>query len=199
MSEALTIVSPGPMQQTMLALRDRLRLVFPERRFQHAIMPSKITPKEWLRLTQRTPFVGLGWAQLDPIRQAGRDFIGRMHWSVYLVTQNSAGTAQLYAGDARAPGLFDLVAAAVAVLQGYTIPGVGTVTVTKAGNAFAEGWDADNTAMAAIDLAVNVSLPLADAVSGVSETVLATIGIDWIFGPLGQIEQADTISTGASL
>ena len=193
----LKIVSPGPLQATGIAIQDRLRLVFPERRFVHAWMPPKVNAKDWTRLLRRLPFVGLGWSDADPIKAAPRVFAGESGWTVFLVAENKAGPRNLYFGDAQGPGLFDMVHAAVAILHGHTIPGVGTVFVTKTGNAFAENWDGDDTAMAAVDLRVGLTLPLADAVSGVAETVLATIGIAWSWGEPPQIEQSDTITTGA--
>ncbi len=199
----LTMVSPGPLQLTGYALQQRLRLVFPERRFVHAWMPPRVGKEDWKRLLRRPPFVGLGWADADPIKQSPRLFTGESGWTVFLVTKNQAGPEQLYRGDAQGPGLFDMVHAAIAILHGHSIPGVGTVSVVKAGNAFAENWDGDDTAMAAIDLRVGLTLALADAVSGVPETVLSTIGIDWSWtttlGGVPQIEQSDTISTGATL
>jgi len=193
----LTIVSPGPLQQTGAALQARLRMVFPERRFVHAWMPPRVGKSDWNRLLRRMPFVGLGWSDADPIKATPRLFTGASGWTVFLVTQNVSGARGLYYGDAQGPGLFDMVHAAIAILHGHTIAGVGTVNVRKAGNAFAENWDGDDTAMAAIDLDVGMTLALADAVSGVPETVLSTIGIEWSWGDPIQIEQTDTISTGA--
>ena len=193
----LTLVSPGPLQATGIALQERLRLVFPARRFVHEWMPPRVGRGDWARLLRRMPFVGLGWADADPIKQSGGQFIGRSNWTVFLVTRNNAGPRALYMGDAQGAGLFDMVHAGIGVLHGYTIPGIGTVQVVKTGNAFAENWDGDDTAMAAIDLSVGLNLDLADAVSGVPETVLATLGISWTFGSM--IEQSDTIQTGATL
>ena len=193
----LSLASPGPLQATGIALQERLRLVFPPRRFVHEWMPPRATKEDWKRLLKRMPFVGLGWSDADPIKQVGGQFVGRSNWTVFLVTRNDAGARGLYMGDAQGAGLFDMVHATIGILHGYTIPGVGSVQVVKAGNAFAENWDGDGTGMAAIDLSVGLNLNVADAVSGVPETVLATLGISWTFGDL--IEQSDTIQTGASV
>ncbi len=199
----LTMVSPGPLQKTAFALQQRLRLVFPERRFVHAWMPPRVGKEDWKRLLRRMLFVGLGWADADPIKNAPRSFTGESGWTVFLVTRNTAGARELYLGDAQGPGLFDMVHAGVAILHGHTISGVGTVSVVKTGNAFAENWDGDDTAMAAIDLKVGLTFDLADVVSGVPETILTTIGINWSWtsslGGVPQVEQSDTISTGATL
>ncbi len=194
----LAIVSPGPLQRTGDALRDRLRLVFPETRFQFDVMPSRANKEDWKRLLRRTPFVGLGWAEIEPMRNGPRLFTGASRWSVFLVTKNVAGARQLYWGDSQGPGLFDMVHAAIAILHGWSIPDIGPIAVAKAGNAYAEGWDGDDFGLATIDLDVGLTLALADAVSGVAETVLSTIGIDWAFGPAGQVELSDVIQTGAT-
>jgi hypothetical protein len=179
---ALTILPQGALECAGAAIDARLRLVFPPRLFDHQVMPSRVTPAGWKRLLRRTPFVGLGWAKADlaPHAPAGL-FVGVAHWSVFLVTRNVAGPRHLYWGDGQGPGLFAMVRAAVAGLHGMKIAGVGTAQVPGAGNAYAEGWDDDEIAMAAVDLTVNLTLALADSVAGVEEDPLLRLGESWSF------------------
>ena len=184
----VTTVLPTPLERIGEAIADRLKIVFPEAKFQHAWLPAKLTPKSWNALLRRTPFVGIGWGTLDPKRDAAfRDFSGHSTWSVFLVVRNEAGVRQRYYGDMQGPGLLPMVAAAVAILHGHTIRDVGSMQVERAGNAYADGWDADDTALAAIDVSVGTSLPLHRTIEGVEVDALAQLGITWQFG-------ADTFS-----
>lgn len=183
---SLTLIQTGPLARTSLALAERLKLVFPPARFEHAFMPAKITPAEWKSLTRRTPFVGLGWTEIAPRREASRLFDGESHWTVYLVAKNAAGLAARYHGDRQGPGLFQMVQAAVAVLHGWTVEEIGTAFVDRAGNLFAEGWDADDVAIAGIDVSVGLTMPIAEALGGTEPDALTALGIVWNFEATGE-------------
>lgn len=60
MSGAIQAVLPGTLATIGRALQARLQLVFPLTLFQHSFVPAKVTAKEWMKLTTRTPFIGLG-------------------------------------------------------------------------------------------------------------------------------------------
>jgi hypothetical protein len=186
---SLSLPVSGPLALTGAALSDRLKLVFPPERFTHGFMPAKIDQAAWKQITRRMPFVGLGWTEVAAREDAGRLFDGTSHWTVFLVTRNSAGIAQRYFGDALGPGLFQMVQAAIGVLHGWTIEGspdgdkgrIGTVAVTRAGNLFAEGIDLDDSAIAGLDLVAKFTLPVPAAVHGDEPDILKTLGIDWQF------------------
>jgi hypothetical protein len=181
---ALTITDPGPLQLMGDALIARLKLVFPETKFQHETVPAKVDANQWRKLTQRTPFIGLGWNDAEAGHNGGRPFDGQARWTVFLVTKNIRGTRERYWGDALAPGLFRMVHGAIAMLNGFTIPGVGTAEVTRAANMYAEGWDDNDMAMAAVDLTVGLTIDLANSVSppdGLDP--FHNLGISWDFDP----------------
>lgn len=198
MSDDITLVRPGALECIGDAIAERLRIVFPPQRFEHAVMPSRVDASTWGKLLRRTPFIGLGWADLDPVRGAGRLFHGTSAWTVYLVVKNPAGARERYWGDRQGPGLFVMVRAAVGILHGHTIEGVGTIQVIKSGNAFAEGWNDESYAMAAVDCAVGTTLPLAEQIKGVEEDALARLGISWTFeGGTASPELSDVMTMGS--
>jgi hypothetical protein len=169
------------LQLTADAISARLQLVFPPARFQHEMMPAKITAKTWGRLTARTPFIGLGWNTVEGDRDTSRLFRGETHWTAFLVAKNVAGTRLAYVGDRQGPGLFSMVEAATAVLHGWTLPDIGTCFVSRAGNLYAEGWDADDAAMAGVDFTIGCTWPAADPLDGAAGDPLTTLGIVWDF------------------
>lgn len=192
---ALSILDPGPLQLMGDALTTRLKLVFPPARFQHDIVPAHLNAKEWRRLTHRTPFIGLGWNDIEANPEGGRPFDGHARWTVFLVTKNARGTHERYWGDALAPGLFAMVHAAIAVLNGYTIPDIGTAEATRSANLYAEGWDDDAMAMASIDLSVGISFGLADILSAPADMGLFhTLGISWDFPPSAATSQGPILT-----
>ena len=174
-------IGPGPLALIARALQARLQLVFPATRFQHDIVPAKITPEIWKQLLRRTPFIGLGWNavsnQLD-----GRLFEGLSSWSVFLVIKNPASVPARYFGDTQGAGLFLLTQAAIGVLNGYTIEGFGSVRVRQAGNVYAESWD-DDAAAVIVDLDVTTTLALPELVSAPGDlNEFSAMMAEWNFG-----------------
>ena len=160
----MQILQPGPLAAMGDALTARLQLVFPPAKFSHEVVPAKLDAREWKTLTRRTPFVGLGWNDIDNAAGA-RLFDGVARWTVFLVTKNPSNARSRYWGDALAPGLFSMVHGAVAGLNGFSMPGLGSASVMRSSNLYAEGWDDNDMAMAAVDVTVTLSFGLADIFS----------------------------------
>ncbi len=180
-------IDPGALSLAATGLRDALQIAFPPQRFQFGFMPPRLSPREWSQLVNRPPFVGLGWNEIKPTSNGGRLFKGEASFSVFLVIENKSGVRNRYLGDAQGPGLFQMLQAASIVLNGCTIPGVGSCFVTRASNAFAEGWEAENLAMAAVDVAVNVTLDVPTGLAGPEATpdLLRQIAASWSFSEDG--------------
>lgn len=194
----LSTIEPGPLQVMGSALADRLKLGFPPTLFQHAIMPAKLTPQAWEKLVRRPPFVGLGWNRIMPMPDMQRTFRGIASWSVYFVTRNAAGEIGRYFGDAQGPGLFQMVQVGTAIVHGADL-GVGTASVHETSNAVAEGWEAGNAVIAALDVEVPIDLGLTDVFDGGGMDVDAflTDAITWNFEPATD-SLSDTIHLGTS-
>ncbi len=174
-------IGPGPLALIARALQARLQLVFPATRFQHDIVPAKITPEIWKQLLRRTPFIGLGWNAVNNGLD-GRLFEGLSSWSVFLVVKNPASVPARYFGDTQGAGLFLLTQAAIGVLNGYTIEGFGSVRVRQAGNVYAESWD-DDAAAVIVDLDVTTTLALPELVSAPGDlNEFSAMMAEWNFG-----------------
>ncbi len=194
MTEALDFITPGLLARTAEAITARLHLAFPPGKFQHALVPAKLNEKTLMQMSVKTPYVGLGWNVIEGEKDSARLFRGETHWTVFLLTKNAAGVAHRYFGDKQGPGLFIMVDAATAVLHGWTAPGIGTAFVERAGNLYAEGWDADGLAMAGVDFTVTYTLPAGEILAGAASDPLQTLGIAWDFNA---ITFDETIRTAA--
>jgi hypothetical protein len=170
----------GPMPAIGRALQAQLQAYFPLTVFEHQVVPAKVGAKEWAKLTRRLPFIGLGWNDVEPTRDAGPLFDGQSRWSVFIAVENSRGIAERYFGDAQAPGLLQFVQVAVAVLHGFKIPCVGTVMVTRASNAAGEGFD-ENQAIAVIDISVSTVLALPDIIVQPDMGLFQQMAVTWNF------------------
>ena len=158
-----------------------MQLVFPTTRFQHDVVPAKMTPEIWKQLLRRTPFIGLGWNAVSN-QMDGRLFDGQSSWSVFLVLKNPASVTARFFGDSQGAGLFLLTQAAIGVLNGFTIEGFGSVRVTQAGNVYAESWD-DDAAAVIVDVSVSTTLPLPELITAPGDlNEFSQMMATWNFG-----------------
>lgn len=165
------LVTPSPLVAQAGALQARLALLFPPPVFQHEFVPARLTGANWSNLTNKCPFVGLGWSLVEPQGQTGRVFSGGVRWAVFLVVKNQAGGfAPRFLGDRLGHGLLDLVGAAIAGLHGWTIPQIGTVSLVSAGNAYSEDWSMENGACAMIEIEVKTEIPVSSVFTAADVT-----------------------------
>ncbi len=181
MSDAPAIVMPGPLGVIANGIADRLKLVFPERQFTHDFVPARVTPAVWKSLLRRPPFIGVGWLDLEVKNSTTRQINGGSQWAVYTAIANERGPRARYFGDNLAPGLFQVVGVASAVLHGHTIEGAGSIEVHRADPVYIEGFEDDNLAIAMITMGVRTSLPLSDTIANVDVAALQTQVITWSF------------------
>ncbi|RNC91105.1 MAG: hypothetical protein ED558_14210 [Oricola sp.] len=159
---------------------DRLRLAFPPRNFTIERVPSTMTLREFQRHARATPFVGLAWLGLDPDEANGRQLKAKMRWRAILIT--SARTLEArFKGDARDIGLDAMIDVLSLILNGWTIAGIGAVTVTGAKAVFAEGNEDDDVAIAQVDFSVAYVARLA-AMQIKTAADLQAIDIQWLAG-----------------
>jgi hypothetical protein len=198
-SDALEIRDDGPLERIGRFARERLELVFPPTLFQHDYLPSQITPNVWEQLLRRTPFVGLAWGKLGPKpgTPANR-FVGEASWQVYLAVKNPAGQRARLFGDKQGDGLFKVVRAAIAILHGAPVPGIGTIQVRDAGNWAPDNYLAENMSMAVVDFDCGVGINLLGTLSGIRAHTLSEIDITWSFAGDATDTLVDNIQTGTS-
>lgn len=135
-------------------LTERLRLAFPEKAFTIERVPQVMTVKEFERLSQLSPFIGLAWVGLRAANDSGRLLKGSMLWRLILIFKASNGLQTRFKGDARGLGLDAMVDVSIALLHGWTIKNTGHVEVTGANSVIADGWSDDNVVIAQVDFQV---------------------------------------------
>jgi hypothetical protein len=199
MSGSIEIRDDGPVERLGRFARERLEIAFPPRLFMHAYMPSRVTPQVWTELLRRTPFVGLGWAKLGPKPGTpANQYRAECTWSAFLVVRNPNGQEARMFGDRQGPGMFKMIRAAIAVLHGAALNGVGTLQVTDAGHGFMEGYEKDDISMGAVDFLCDVNISLAGTLRGITAPALEEIGITWSFAGDAADALSDTNQTGAT-
>lgn len=146
-----------PFSASVVAIEQRLRLGFAADRWDFAVVPDPLSLDEFKGLVRRTPFLALGWRQLNPDKDVGRRFSGAMGLRLTIVVKNPQSRAR-FLGDRLGPGLFPSIAGALALLNGFTIRGVGTLSATACAQAYAEGYADADCAIATIDLTMQIAL-----------------------------------------
>jgi hypothetical protein len=146
-----------PFSAAIVAVEERLRLGFATDRWDFSVVPDPLSSDEFKSLVRRTPLLALGWRQLNPEQNNGRRFLGPLGLRLTIVVKNPQIRAR-FLGDARGPGLFPSIAGALALLNGFTVPDLGTFFVTACAQAYAEGYTDMDCAIATIDLTMAVAL-----------------------------------------
>lgn len=201
MADGLTIVSPGPIIQIGEAIAERLRLAFPPERFSHEFMPAKLDAGQWVKLLRRTPFVGLGFSDIEPKQESSSQFDGPVTWAVFLATRNESGPRARFYGDKFAPGVLQMMQVAVGMLQGHTLKcgatKLGTVRAVRAANAYAEDWKDDQVAMVQLSLQVPLTFGLNEVVGGeLTEAGAFGATLQWSFDGGASVALTDTTTGG---
>lgn len=179
------------------ALDARLKAIFPAP-FSVGLMPPAPSKTEFERLTQRKPFIGYAFSNLRA-RSSGRLFAATADWMVLLAVDN-ADASRRHLGDERGIGLFGMITAAVYGLNGWTIDGIGTMTVSAADVIVREDWANETTAIAVVGLAIDhlADQGIAGAISGPLDDLLSLTCTWTMAGADGPVSVAtDTLSTGS--
>lgn len=177
----------GTFAATGRALKARLGEFFPPGKFTIELMPAAITKTVWRMLAQRTPFIGIAFRDVVVPEAAGVNPTVEQRWQVHLVVQ--AGTAeQRLLGDARSPGLVNMLAVALLGLHAWPIDDVGTVfcgTASSLGGDFLN----DDQGIIGIPLTIPTGLVADEAVADFA--TLQAIDITWNFDPALPVPQPD--------
>jgi len=142
-----------PITTAFTALETRLRSVFTAARWDFNIVADPMSIDEFRAIVRRTPLLALAWRRFNPVEKAGRRFQGILDLRLTIVVKHPHDAARRFLGDARGPGLFPSIAAAIALINGYTVPDLGTFSVSAVAQAFAEGYGDTNIAIATLDIA----------------------------------------------
>lgn len=146
-----------PISASVTAIQARLQAYFLPKVWDFSIVPDPLSIEEFKALAgRRTPFLALGWRQFNPQQMVGRRFQGELGLRLTIVVKHPLDAGKRFLGDAKGPGLFPAMCGAVALLNGFTAPDVGTFTATAISQAYAEGFGDHNCAIATIDIGTTV-------------------------------------------
>ncbi|NKC04286.1 hypothetical protein [Brucella haematophila] len=190
-------LTKAPIRVMEAAILARLRLAFPEKKFQIARVPAVLTVKEFERIVRLKPFIGLAWMGLQPDRDHGRLLSGVANWRLVLVVKASSNLDARFKGDKFDIGLDAMIDVSSVLLSGCTLPDIGTCTVTRAEAIYADGWADDATVLAQVDFDVRFTSPLS-AFQIKTLDDLKSLGITWITNGEEEPVISDTINTEES-
>ncbi|SIP96135.1 hypothetical protein [Bosea sp. TND4EK4] len=144
-----------PISAAFGALQPRLQTFFKPKLWDFHIVADPMSIDEFKAIVRRTPCLGLGWRQFNPApsdKVIGRRFQGNLGLRLTIVVKNPNGPKSRFLSDAAGPGLFPSIASAIALVNGFTVAGLGTFAIGAAAQAYAEGYDAAGMAMATVDI-----------------------------------------------
>lgn len=151
-------IANGPLNAAFDGLQDQLRRFFPASHFGMGVVPARLTPLIWQKLVQRTPWIGLGFAGVQPDAASGRAFKGKAQFTVFACVKNLNSPLARFRGDAQGPGLIGVIQVATACLQGHEIRDVGHVEVTGVSVLAVDGLQDEASEVAGINVTVNCVL-----------------------------------------
>ncbi|NIX75388.1 hypothetical protein [Microvirga terricola] len=146
-----------PFTSFTKAVEARLRIWFLDKKWAFHIVPSQLTVREFEQISTRTPLLAFAWTKITPPANGGRSFSGQAEFTLTIVVKNQAAGAARYFGDSQGVGLFPAAALAIAVLNGWTVKGLGTLFVTDANQTYADGLNDHSLAIATIDLKATIA------------------------------------------
>ena len=190
-------LTKAPIRVMEAAILARLRLAFPEKKFQIERVPAVLTVKEFERIVRLKPFIGLAWMGLQPDRDHGRLLSGVANWRLVLVVKASSNLDARFKGDRFDIGLDAMIDVSSVLLSGCTLPDIGTCTVTRAEAIYADGWADDATVLAQVDFDVRFTSPLS-AFQIKTLDDLKSLGVTWITNGEEEPVISDTINTEES-
>ncbi len=148
-----------PVSAAFAAVEARLRTFFLPKNWDLHIVGDPMGIDEFKSIVRRTPLLALGWRQLNPSDQkVGRRFQGNLGLRLTIVVKHPQTAAKRFMGDAAGPGLFPAMSGAIALLNGFTKPDLGTFSITACAQAYAEGYSDANMAIATLDIASTINV-----------------------------------------
>lgn len=166
-----------PVSAMIDATRAALQEHLPARRWHYSEQSDTMSEAQFRELINRCPHVAIAWAGWPAEARAGKRYAGRLALRIWIVVKHTHLTGR-FRGDAAGPGLYPAMATAIAALHGLTLDGIGTLSVTSAAPAFAQGFLDNNIAVGLIELSTPVHMP---DVLGAVEALppFAGLDVDW--------------------
>lgn len=146
-----------PVSAAFAAVQGRLQTFFLPKKWDFNIVGDPMSIDEFKAIVRRTPLLALGWRQLNPSdSRVGRRFQSTLGLRLTIVVKHPLDAGKRFMGDAAGPGLFPAMSGAIALLNGFTKPELGTFSVTACAQAYAEGYSDANMAIATLDIASTI-------------------------------------------
>ncbi|ABS69713.1 hypothetical protein Xaut_4492 [Xanthobacter versatilis] len=143
-----------PISEIHRAIEPLLRPYFERGIWVIEPVPFPMSLDEFKRLMRATPWIGIAWREFAVDTNAGRSLMGQHQLALTIVAKNAAGLDGRFFGDRLSPGLYPSLVTAAAVLHGKTLPDIGTLNVTRAGQSYAEGYGDLGAVVGLIELSV---------------------------------------------
>ncbi|KQY45351.1 hypothetical protein ASD46_09540 [Rhizobium sp. Root491] len=167
-----------PIRNQEPLIIERLRIAFPEKIFTIERVPQVLSIKQFTRIANQTPYIGLAWTGMKPDADNGRMLKGNMLWRLILVSAVSSGLEARLKGDKYDIGMDAMVDVASVLLQGVNFDGQGVTSVTLANSVIADGWSDDNVAIAQVDFTFSFACRAA-ATGKMQLDDFKALGITW--------------------
>lgn len=148
-----------PVSLACDAVEAKLRTFFQPKVWEFAIVPDPMSIEEFKAVVRKTPLLALGWRTFNPSSKSnGRRGQYDIALRLTVVVKHPLDAAKRFKGDRAGPGLFPAALAAMLLMNGHTVPGLGTFFVTATAQAYAEGYGDHNIAIATLDLSIMVTI-----------------------------------------
>ncbi len=113
------------------------------------------------RLLRQVPGVFIAWAGAQPAsgRDGGVGALTSGLWLVYVATGHASGEAARRLGDSQQVGAYELIDTLVPLLNGHTIVGEGTLSLTRVENLYSGSVDRQGLCLYALHLSLPMCWP----------------------------------------
>lgn len=148
-----------PMTAVTDAVTRLLEPYFPKAKWGGAapkVIGLPLTSTMFERIAETTPRLYIGWSGFKADASA-RICGGTFTFSVFVVVKNDSGE-RVHLGDRFAAGLYASIVGVIAALHGRTIPDIGSIAVTDAGQQAAERWSSFGAAAGYVTFTISTSL-----------------------------------------
>lgn len=124
-------------------------------------LPGNFDDNTFKRLLRQVPGIFITWAgaQTSSGRDGGVAGMTTGLWIVYVVTGHASGEAARRLGDSQQVGAYELVDTLVPLLNGLTIKGEGTLSLTRVENLYSGTVDSQGLSLYAMQFNMPMAWP----------------------------------------
>lgn len=148
------LLNGGPIAYVLKALSKRLKIAFQEKFFTHHIIAPNAGKKMWDAVLKTSPLVAVSFASWKRSSRLSSGFFrGDMTFPVFIALQHNTPEAlMLGSGQLRGMGVAGVMSMAAAMLDGWTLDGVGTAEMQVAELPPTADWLEERMALVALNI-----------------------------------------------